>query len=63
LNEFFQFPSHVFIICISKAIQSQATIIIKLMHYEQDDFNNKKHQSSTLVMTYKQSLQTWCKVG
>jgi hypothetical protein len=63
LNEVFQFPHPVSINCVSKAIWSQIGFNLKLMCYEPNDFNNEEHHSFTLMLTYKQSVQRWCKVG
>jgi hypothetical protein len=53
------YPSIVF----KKTIQSQVGFTLKLMHFEPNNFNNKEHYSFILMMTHKQSLQTWCKIG
>ena len=47
LSEFFQFPCHVSISCVSKAVGSPVGFTLKLMQYEPYDYNNEECIEST----------------
>ena len=53
LNEVFQLCCHVFITCISKAVQSQVGCSLKLLRYEPNDYNNEERLREHIEWCWK----------